>query len=187
MTPAPPALHVLRDRTDEQLLARVRDGDAEALRVVFDRHAPAMHRLAFRLVGSTDDADDVVQDVFVGLRTALGRYDEHGNFEGWLKRVTVRASLMRLRGDLRREAAALGAPALVSRAPERDVELQDRLAEAVGNLAPPLRTVFVLRMIEDYSYDEIADTLGISAGACKVRLHRALQQLRPLLAHLRRD
>lgn len=184
MTPLRP---VLGDRSDELLLARVREGDAAALRVVFDRYAGTLYRLAFRLLGSSDDADDVVQDVFVGLRTALGRYDDQGKFEGWLKRVTVRASLMRLRGDRRREAAALGAPAPMMTSPDRDPKLQDTLTAAVADLAPSLRAVFVLRMIEDYTYEEIGDVLGVSVGACKVRLHRALRQLRPLLVHLRRD
>ncbi|HEY9226804.1 MAG TPA: sigma-70 family RNA polymerase sigma factor [Gemmatimonadaceae bacterium] len=184
MTPTHPAL---RDRTDDLLLARVRDGDDAALRVIFDRYAATLHRCAFRLLGSSDDADDVVQDVFVGLRAALKRYDELGKFESWLKRVAVRAALMRLRSDRRRESAALGAPIAASSFPDRDPKLQDTLAAAVAGLAPALRTVFVLRMIEDYSHDEIADVLGISTSACKVRLHRALRQLRPLLSHLRRD
>jgi len=181
-----PIQTVLSDRSDEVLLARIRDGDEAALRVIFDRYAATLHRCAFRLLGSSDDADDVVQDVFVGLRVALKRYDEQGRFGNWLRRVTVRAALMRLRGDRRREAAALNVPT-TSSVPERDAMLQDTLGAAVAGLAPPLRAVFVLRMIEDYSYDEIAVALGVSQNACKVRLHRALRQLRPLLSHLRRD
>lgn len=184
MTPSVP---VLRDRSDEYLLARVREGDAVAMRIVFDRHAPAVHRLVFQLLGSSDDADDVVQDVFVGLRIALAHYTERGNFEGWLKRVAVRAALMRLRGERRREAAVLVAPTPENTSTERDVGLQHALSAAVAGLPPQLRTVFVLRMVEDHSYEEIADLLGTTVGACKVRLHRALRQLRPLLVHLRRD
>jgi RNA polymerase sigma-70 factor (ECF subfamily) len=180
VSPAP-----LRELSEQQLLARLRTGDGEALRVIFDQYAADLHRLAHRLLGSSDDADDVVQDVFVGLPTALARYTERGTLGPWLRRITARLALMRLRGDRRRDATDLRSAPSGPHAPEPDVLLKDRLTRAIAGLSPPLRVVFVLRMIEKCSHEEIASLLGTSVSASKVRLHRALQQLRPLLVHLR--
>jgi RNA polymerase sigma-70 factor, ECF subfamily len=180
VSPAP-----LRELSEQQLLARLRAGDGEALRAIFDQYAADLHRLAARLLGSSDDADDVVQDVFVGLPTALARYTERGNLGPWLRRITARLALLRLRGDRRRDATASRAASSEPHTPESDAVLKDRLGRAIGGLSPPLRVVFVLRMIEDCSHEEIASLLGTSVSASKVRLHRALQQLRPLLKHLR--
>jgi RNA polymerase sigma-70 factor, ECF subfamily len=177
------ALDELKER---QLIDRVAAGDSTAMRLLFDRHAPAMHRLAVRLLASRDDADDAVQDVFVGLRTALLRYTHQGSLEAWLLRLTVRVALMRLRGDRRRQATAVRD--IEHASPDAalpDPPLAAALDRAVAALPDHLRAVVVLRMIEDYSHEEIAQALGISAGASKVRLHRALELLRPQLSHLR--
>ena len=140
-------LSVSHDYAEQHLVERVRQGDGAALRMVFERHAPAMHRLAFHLLGSRDDADDVVQDVFVGLRASLVRCAESGSFEAWLQRLTTRAALMRLRAERRRAAAhTAGGPSATPPAPE--AILGDRLSRAIAALSPTLRSVVVLRMIE---------------------------------------
>jgi RNA polymerase sigma-70 factor (ECF subfamily) len=176
------------DRTDDQLLSRARAGDVRALGVLFDRHATDMHALVFRFLGSADDADDVVQDLFVGLPTALNRYAGKGRFEAWLRQVATRMALMRLRGDRRRTAAAYAAPMPGNVEPRAsDPPLASALNDAILRLPPTTRAVFVLRMIEEYDYEDIARELNRSVGACKVQLHRALKRLRPQLQHLRED
>jgi len=179
-------LSVSHDYAEQHLVERVRRGDGGALRMVFERHAPAMHRLAFYLLGSRDDADDIVQDVFVGLRASLTQYEESGSFEAWLRQLTTRAALMRLRAERRRTAAHTAGGSLATQ-PASDAILADRLSRAIAALPPALRSVVVLRMIEDYTHEEIATALGISVGACKVRLHRALRLLRPQLEQLRKE
>ena len=178
------------DRSERHLIDRVRRGDAVALRLLFERHAPGVHRLAFRLLGSRDDADDIVQDVFVGLRVALVRYTDQDSFEFWLRRVATRTALMRIRGDRRRDATARASkpgPDAPDGFTQSDPVLGDALSRVIAALPDSLRLVFVLRMIEDYSYDDIAQTLGLKVGACKVRLSRALRRLRPQLSHLREN
>ena len=104
--------------------------------------------------------------------------------ESWLKRVTARVALSRLRANRRRRevaidvapaAAALGTPA------ERGVDDLAALRRAIDRLPESLRTVFVLREIEGYSHAEIAATLAISPRASEVRLHRAIRALRAQL------
>ena len=138
-----------------------------------------MYRLAYRLTGTREDAEDVVHDVFVGLPEALGRYQERGNFLGWLKRVTARVALMRLRGRRRRREVAIdSADPMVGSLPDSATL---PLQATVDALPDHLRSVLVLEEIEGYSHAEVADLLGISVVTSRVRLVRALKRLRKAL------
>src|SRR5436190_1045128 len=89
------------------LMAEARAGSPDALSALYLEHGAALFRLAYRLVRAREDAEDVVHDVFVGLPEALRRYEERGSLVGWLKRVTARVALMRLRSGKRRREVAL--------------------------------------------------------------------------------
>jgi RNA polymerase sigma-70 factor (ECF subfamily) len=168
---------------DATLVARAAGGDRAALGALYDRHASTLLAVAFRLLMSRTDAEDVVHDVFVGLPEALRRYEERGAFLSWLKRVTVRVALSRLRHNEVRDARDLS-PSLG--APARDHDAVMDLEAAVASLPPSLRAVLVLKEIEGYSHVEIGEMVGISAGASKVRLHRALRALRAMLEEPKR-
>jgi RNA polymerase sigma-70 factor (ECF subfamily) len=148
--------------------------------MLYHRHAREMLAVAFRVLQSRADAEDVVHDVFVGLPEALRRYEERGALGAWLRKVTARVALMRLREesahrteplDDRRAAAGGG----VSRDETLTIE------RALQRLSPGLRAVLVLKEIEGFSHAEIAGMLDISVGASEVRLHRALRTLRAML------
>ena len=158
------------------LIAGARAGSPDALSALYREHGAALFRLAYRLVGARDDAEDVVHDVFVGLPEALRRYEERGSFAGWLKRVTARVALMRLRSDKRRREVALDDAAGQAQPPAASE--RDGLEAAVNTLPDHLRAVLVLKEIEGYAHAEIAELLGISEGASRVRLTRALERLR---------
>jgi RNA polymerase sigma-70 factor (ECF subfamily) len=150
----------------------------DALSALYQLHAPALLGLARRLTGSPSDAEDVIQDLFVGLPEAIHHYEEQGYLRGWLRRITVRLALMRLRaGRLRREETIEAHhPAA------RDDALRDTaLREALASLAPDDRTIVVLKVVEGYDHREIAELLGIRRGTSEVRLHRAMARLRQLL------
>ncbi len=161
------------------LIEGVRAGSPDALSALYLEHGAVLFRLAYRIVGAREDAEDVVHDVFVGLPEALRRYEERGSFGAWLKRVTARLALMRLRSRRRRREVALeGVELQQGAAPDAEhVALQ----AAVGALPDRLRIVLVLKEIEGYAHTEIADMLGISEGASRVRLARALKRLRKTL------
>ena len=161
------------------LVAAARRGEAGALAALYHSHGGAVFRLAYRLTGTREDAEDVVHDVFVGLPEALRRYEERGALESWLKRVTARVALMRLRQRERRREVNLDAVAgHRSQEPQGG---QSGLQEAVDALPDGLRSVLVLKEIEGYSHGEVAALLGISEGASRVRLLRAIRSLRRLL------
>ena len=153
-----------------------RTGDPEALASLYHAHGAALYHLAYRLTGTPQDAEDVVHDVFVGLPEALRRYEERGSFGGWLKRVTARVALMKLRRGKRRREVALDNAAGQAEPPATSE--RDGLQAAVDTLPDHLRSVLVLKEIEGYGHAEIAGLLGISEGASRVRLTRALKRLR---------
>jgi len=165
-------------RSDAELVTLVAGGDLAALGGLYDRYAATLLAVAYRLTMSKADAEDVVHDVFLGLPEALRRYEERGTLAGWLKRVTVRVALSRLRHDEVRATQVLDASFA---APSHDAAAAMDLATAVATLPPSLRAVLVLKEIEGYSHAEIADMVGISVAASKVRLHRGLRALRRLL------
>jgi len=164
-----------------ELVERAREGRADALAELYAEFGQTLMALAFRLTGSRADAEDVLHDVFLGLPEALARYEERGSLEGWLKRVTARVALTRVRSRARTREVGL-ADSLVSPAsssPDRlDLETVQR---AIDKLPAALRAVFVLREVEGYSHSEIAALLNITSNASEVRLHRALRSLRRTL------
>ena len=167
-----------------ELVARARGGSADALAELYRRFARPLAALAHHLTGSAADAEDVLHDVFLGLPEALRHYDERGTLEAWLKRVTARVALSRLRADRRRREVAIDvAPDAVSLGTPADRGVDDlaALRRALDRLPESLRTVFVLREVEGYTHAEIAAMLSISPRASEVRLHRAVRALRAQL------
>lgn len=115
-----------------------------------------------------------MQDLFVGLPEALGRYEERARFEGWLRRIAVRLALIRMRAGRRRRETDLAAASGSVVNPADSYHI----GEELGRLRPDDRTIVVLKVIEGYSHEEIAELLGIRRNAAEVRYHRALKRLR---------
>jgi RNA polymerase sigma-70 factor (ECF subfamily) len=156
-------------------------GSGEALAALFELHAAMVHRVAYRLTMSADDAEDIVQDVFVGLPEALAGFAGSGDFAAWLRKVTVRVTLTRMRSSRRRAATAWRAAAETDAAMSNFLLDRMAIATALAALPSELRVVFMLADIEGYAHAEIAAMLGIRTGTSEVRLHRARRKLRALL------
>lgn len=156
-------------------------GDVSLLRTLYDRHGQSVYRAAYRITGSHDDAEDVLQEVFIGLPEALRGFEGRGSLEGWLHRIATRAALAKLRTQRRRAETPLH-EALPEPAQRSDQSI-DRAAlqSALSRLPDRLRLVFVLREVDGYTHAEIAEILGIRPGTSEVRLHRAKDALRTLL------
>jgi RNA polymerase sigma factor (sigma-70 family) len=162
-------------------LSALARGDRDALASLYANYGSLVFRTARRLMGNRADAEDVTQDVFVRLATtAEGFVGSAEQFPGWLRRVAVRAALMRMRGGRRRrEVDVDGVAALVTRAD--DVLARLTLETALERLSDGHRTVFLLKEVEGYGHAEIAELVGITVANSEVRLHRARRQLRDLL------
>src|SRR3954467_5729179 len=178
------------------VLARARQGDSEAFRALVERHSRSVFRLAFRMTGNEQDAEDVVQESFLKAYRQLGRFESRANFGTWLYRIVANCSvdLMRAkqaRHDMTRsesldEAAHL--PSADAPDPQRlaeSGEIQQRVADALADLSPLERAAFTLRHYEGRSIDEICKTLGLGTSAAKHSVFRAVKKLRHALAPLR--
>jgi RNA polymerase sigma-70 factor (ECF subfamily) len=179
------------------VLARARQGDGDAFRALVEQHSRSVFRLAFRMTGNEQDAEDVVQEAFLRAYRQLGRFESRANFGTWLYRIVANCSvdLMRskqarhdqVRGDSLDEGA-MELPATDVPGPERmaqSAEIDRRVQDALRDLSPLERAAFTLRHYEGRSIDEISATLGLGTSAAKHSVFRAVKKLRAALAPLR--
>ena len=183
--------------TDLAFVARARGGDNDAFRVLVERHSRPLFRLAFRMTGNQQDAEDVVQDSFLRAYRQLGKFDERASFGTWLYRIAVNCSLDLVRSRKRRsermapEDSEMEDPvlSLPAQAPTPDRlamsgEVRERVAEAMNELSASERTAFVLRHFEGMCIEDVSQVLGCQPGAAKHSVFRAVQKLRRALEPL---
>jgi RNA polymerase sigma-70 factor, ECF subfamily len=179
---------------DNQLIARAARGDQWALEELFRRHREAAYRVAYRLLGNTEDALDAVQDGFIKALTHLRGFQYRSSFKTWLLRVVSNAALdlgrqRRRRDELNAaatERAFLDGGTTPDHAdPSREAEesdLRQALADALAILPEAQRRTFVLHVDGGLSYREVAEAMGISIGTVMSRLFYARQKLKGMLA-----
>lgn len=169
-----------RGDTDDALLAvRAAEGDEDAFAVLVQRHAPALIRLATRLLDTRVEAEDAVQDAFLSAWRRLPEFHGHASFGTWMYRIVTNRCLNVLRS--RRPVASLEAAGDVPAAehatsPARIAEGRDavrEVREALDLLSAEQRACWVLRELDGRSYEFIADAVGISQEAVRARVFRA--------------
>jgi len=173
-------------RHDTVLIERLKTGSRQALHELYCRYGRLVYRTALRVTESPQDAEDVLQDLFVGLPEAISSYEGRGSFEGWIRRVAARMAMMRLRRASHRREVPFGTLTVAEEEPDTGPDAGVRLegvalARALTQLAELDRVVFVLREVEGYSHAEIGAILGITGTASRSRLHRARRELMKIL------
>ena len=180
--------------TDAVFVTKARSGDTDAFRVLVDRHSRALFRLAFRMTGNEQDAEDVVQESFLRAYRQLSKFDERASFGTWLYRIATNCSLDLVRSRKRRSENLAPAdpemedPVLAlpsgDPTPERvalSSEVRERVADAMQELSATERTAFVLRHFEGMCIEEVSRVLDCQPGAAKHSVFRAVQKLRRAL------
>ena len=177
------------------VLARARQGDGEAFRALVERHSRSVFRLAFRMTGNEQDAEDVVQESFLRAYRQLGRFESRANFGTWLYRITANCAVDMMRArqarhdQARGETLEEGAASVCSEqaGPERlarSAEIQRQVEDAMADLSPLERAAFTLRHYEGRTIEEISRTLGLGTSAAKHSVFRAVRKLRAALEPL---
>jgi RNA polymerase sigma-70 factor (ECF subfamily) len=171
--------------TDAALVQRVLGGDVGAYAALLDRHAPVCLRYATRMLGNREDAEDAVQEAFVRAYAALGRFDGRTAFRTWLFAIVInRCRTVALHRSRREKRVAIDEDA-VAKATVADssvaTELREEIRRAIGLLDPEHREAFLLKHVEQLSYDEMSAVTGASVSALKMRVKRACARLRDLL------
>ena len=171
---------------ETKLVQMAQAGDRDAFQELVRLHQNGVFTLALRLVNDRDMAADVAQDAFIRAWRGLPKFRGDAAFKTWIHRITVNAAWTLKKRAVRHAATSLDdAPQIadptlsgdLERAGE-NLELRERLREALGQLSRSQRSVVVLKDIYGWSHNEIADALEISVTAAKVRLHRAHRRLR---------
>jgi RNA polymerase sigma-70 factor (ECF subfamily) len=178
------------------ILASAQQGDCDAFRILVERHSRAVFRLAFRMTGNEQDAEDVVQESFFRAYRQLGRFESRANFGTWLYRIVANCSVDVMRARQSRHDQSRGEslevvvslPASEGHGPERlaeSAEIATQVNEALRDLSALERAAFTLRHHEGRSIQEISQLLGIGTSAAKHSVFRAVKKLRVTLAPLR--
>src|SRR6187551_2537265 len=171
---------------NQVLIQRAIEGDERALHDLWSQHSPHIDAVVRRLVGDPDLAADIAQDVWIQIFRALPTYRGDSQFGTWAHRIAVNRTLNALRKIKRIskiETEIEDDSAFVEGDSDRTF-LAESIEQAMGQLSPGARTVFVLHDIEGYTHDEIGSELGITSGGSKSQLFKARAKLRRLLAHL---
>ena len=180
---------------DELLIRRAQRGDADAFEQLLLEHQKNVYNLCYRMAGNPDDAMDLSQETFLRAWRCLDQYQFASAFSTWLYRLCSNICIDFLRKRRRQQTVPLTfedadgeeqtyAVPDVQPLPEEQVELKltrEMLAAAMAQLLPEHRAVLQLRVVNEMSYEQIADVLDIQIGTVKSRLSRARNQLKKIL------
>ena len=178
-----PELRVNDVDSDQEVISRVMAGDRDAYALLVSRYSDVLYRHALGMTGSPDVAEDILQTSFIKAFHHLG--EVRGRFDAWLFRIVangckdwlknIRRSHLSYEEDDQPSGYAM---------PDEELDrtqLRDDLDAALAQLGPSLREAFIMKHVEGRSYEEMADLLGSTVGALKMRVHRAREALQALL------
>lgn len=163
-------------------LNQFRQGDPDAFEAVFREHQAAVYRWILRIVRNPASAEELTVETFWRIYRAHARFDPARGFEPWARRIATHEALDGLRAHRHEDALNAELVADLPAAPTGDPiiagELRVKIARALTRLPPRLRVAALLAVVEEQPYKEVAEALGISVTAVKVRVFRALRRLR---------
>ena len=184
---------------DAEIIRRFKQGDKEVFRVLVDRYSGRAYQIAYGVLGSRQDAEEVAQDVFVRIYKALEKFRGDAQFSTWMYRIAMNLARNKYRWNKTRgakrnisleasqekEENAYGIQLPASEAPPDEqaklTEYQQNVMREIDNLPPLYREALVLRNVEEMSYDQIAEVLDCKLGTIKSRIARAREELKKRL------
>lgn len=194
-------MDTLQSISDQDLVTGIQQEDPEAFEEFVNRYSARLFTLANRVTKNREDAEDVLQEVFVSVMRKIEAFRGQSTFSSWIYRVTVNCALMKLRK--RRQDKSLPMEEMLSQvlsvpnrvntfnsegeAFRRRSELRHALTEAINALPRDYRPVFILRDVDGFSSVEVSEILGISVPAVKSRLHRSRLALQRQLSDRLQD
>jgi len=184
---------------DFKLLARFKKGDQQAFELLVRKYKMVVFNTVYSIMGNTQEADDIAQEVFLKVYTKAGSFKGESSFSTWLYRITVNRCLDELRKrkikiisyetEFSQDEKLRLKDVLASREEDitedlRKKELQDVIQKAMNSLPEKDRIILTLKEIEGLSYNEISKAMEISLGKVKIWLFRARQKLKEKLSFL---
>ena len=180
------------DRLSEaEAIERAKQGDEEAFELLYHLHKRRVYSLCLRMTANTAAAEDLTQEAFLQLFRKIGTFRGESAFSTWLHRMAVNVVLMQLRKKGLPLVSLEETMETEEESPKKEPGAEDarlagslnrlQLEQAIGDLPPGYRMVFLLHDVEGYEHNEIAEMVGCSIGNSKSQLHKARMKLRELL------
>lgn len=184
---------------DSELVSSCKKGNVDAFEILVRKHQKRMLNIAYRMIGSYEDACEIVQDTFISAYKGIKNFEEKARFSTWLYTIVINLSKNRLKqlkiqiyreefsiddpvltdgGQINIEPAS-GEPSILERLEKKDV--QQKVQGCINSLDNEFKEILILRDIQGFSYDEISDMLKIPGGTVKSRLSRARDTLKDCL------
>jgi len=166
-----------------ELLERFAAGDVDAFEALFRQYQSEVYRWLMRVVRNTAVAEDLTVETFWRMHRAHARFDPaKGNCGAWLRRIATNAAIDYLRHSRREVPLPDDLRATAQQPPAEQLELRREILRAMDKLSPRIRAVVLLALVEEEPYQRIAEALGISENAVKVRVFRGVRILRKTLS-----
>jgi len=168
--------------SEVQLIAHACDGDAKAIRTLYERYAPRVYAVVRRIAGDDDLAQDYAQEAWIRAIRALPSFRGDSRFSTWLHRIAVNSALQAVRkAETRLKRKQPMPDSIPGREVGGDALLRERLEGALQRLPDGMREVIILHDVEGYTHDEIGNLLGVTSGTSKSQLFKARLKMRALL------
>jgi RNA polymerase sigma-70 factor, ECF subfamily len=166
--------------SEQELIARAKQGDVEAFEAMLGPSINTAHRFAYALLHDPNLAEDAVQDASVRAWRKLARLRSDGSFLQWFLGIVARQCRDQMRGRWWQVIRTPETPALSADQPEETALLRARLREAFAKLAGPERQILILRLYLDLPWGDVAGAAGLTEAGARSRYYRALGRLRPV-------
>lgn len=168
--------------TESQLIRHACDGDARAVRTLYERYAPRVYAVVRRIAGDDETAQDYAQEAWIRAIRALPSFRGDARFSTWLHRIAVNSALQALRkAETRQKRESPMPDAIPVPAAGGDPLLADRLEAALDRLPEGMRRVLILHDVEGYTHEDIGELLGVAPGTSKSQLFKARAKMRQWL------
>ena len=195
----------LKSASDQEVVATARNGVEAAYRELVRRYERPVFSLIYRMVRNRELAEDLSQETFIKVLNALGSYRPEYKFSSWVFKIANNAAIDHLRKreldtlslegsphadtpeKLEATALQIGEKAESALDAVANKELGGEIEQAIAKLRPEYRTCILLRHVEGRAYEEIAEMLDLPLGTVKTYIHRARNELRIALAHLKEE
>jgi RNA polymerase sigma-70 factor (ECF subfamily) len=180
-------------REEKELIEACKRGDSSAFKQMYERYKDKVYCLSFYMIGDREAARDISQQIFLKVFTSIMTFQHRASFGSWLFRLSVNVCRDHQRSVRRMRIFSTSGPALLhdrdsKRSVDEDLRKEhaaEMVQKAVMKLSPKLRTVVVLKYLEDLSYSQIAELLGCSMGTVSSRLNRSHKILAEQLKELK--
>lgn len=172
-------------KTDEEFIERIKKGNISAFEYIVKKYKKKVYTIIFNIIRDTQDAEDLVQEVFLRVYSSIKRFKGRSNFYTWLYRISINVSFDYLKKNRRnlefRDDFSISVDAIEVEKGLGRKEIIEKIFDLANNLPKKQKLIFILKFQNDFSNKEIGEILGLSQDTVKANLYHALKKIRDAL------